>query len=87
MLHTKWRHDGAVYLECRIEKTQSYTFALSLQTSSLKIVKLENFEPTKFSRKSVKIYSDFDVCSASPILDDFEISVEVYTRYISLEDI
>ena len=60
MLHTKLRHKGAVKLECRIEKTQSYTFALSLQTSSLKIVKLENFEPTKFSRKSVKIKTDID---------------------------
>jgi Uma2 family endonuclease len=28
------------------------------------------------SRKTVKIYSDTDICSASPVLDDFEISVE-----------
>ncbi len=28
------------------------------------------------SRKAVKIYSDTDICSASPVLDDFEISVE-----------
>ena len=28
------------------------------------------------SRKEVKIYSDADICSASPVLDDFEISVD-----------